>query len=77
MWITHNHKLYGIERELKVATDEQRFIGRQEKSLPILTRRKAWQFSDTTNGATASAGDDHFSASFLRNGCHLFVAPFQ
>jgi transposase len=36
------NKLYGIERELKDASDEQRFIGRQEKSLPILTQLKSW-----------------------------------
>ncbi|NWB89458.1 IS66 family transposase, partial [Pseudomonas gingeri] len=35
-------KLYGIERELKDASDEQRYIGRQEKSLPILTQLKSW-----------------------------------
>ncbi|MNJ13172.1 Transposase IS66 family protein [compost metagenome] len=30
------NKLYCIERELKDVSDEQRFIGRQEKSLPLL-----------------------------------------
>jgi len=34
--------LYGIERELKEADDEQRFIARQEKSLPILGQLKVW-----------------------------------
>lgn len=32
----------GIERELKEVSDEQRFIGRQEKSLPILAQLKSW-----------------------------------
>ena len=36
------NKLYGIERELKDASDEQRFIGRQERSLPILGKLKSW-----------------------------------
>lgn len=30
------NKLYDIERDLKKVSDEQRFIGRQERSLPIL-----------------------------------------
>lgn len=34
--LTMINKLYGIERELKDSSDGQRFIGRQEKSLPIL-----------------------------------------
>lgn len=36
------NKLYGIERDLKNASDEQRFIGRQERSLPILGQLKSW-----------------------------------
>ncbi|MEQ4202003.1 IS66 family transposase, partial [Pseudomonas syringae] len=36
------NKLYGIERELKDVSDEQRYIGRQKKSLPELTKLKAW-----------------------------------
>ena len=36
------NKLYGIERELKDASDEQRLTGRQEKSLPILGQLKSW-----------------------------------
>lgn len=36
------NKLYGIERESKDASDEQRFIVRQEKSLPILVQLKSW-----------------------------------
>lgn len=36
------NKLYGIERELKDANDEQRLTGRQEKSLPILGQLKSW-----------------------------------
>ena len=40
--LTMINKLYGIERELKDASDEQRFIGRQEKSLPILSQLKSW-----------------------------------
>ena len=35
-------QLYGIERELKDVSDEQRFIVRQEKSLPILAQLKGW-----------------------------------
>ena len=110
--LTMINKLYGIERDLKEMTDEQRFAGRQEKSLPVLAQlnwlektqpqvasqsalgkalsylgsnwsrleryveagflpidnnaaeraikpfvigRKAWLFSDTPKGATASA----------------------
>ena len=40
--LTMLNKLYGIERELKDSSDEQRFIGRQEKSLPILAQLKSW-----------------------------------
>ncbi|BBN65470.1 hypothetical protein KUIN1_46600 [Pseudomonas sp. KUIN-1] len=36
------NKLYGIERELKDVSDEQRYIGRREKSLPELAKLKAW-----------------------------------
>ncbi|MNL71349.1 Transposase IS66 family protein [compost metagenome] len=36
------NKLYGIERELKDGSDEQRLAGRQEKSLPILAQLKSW-----------------------------------
>ncbi|MGE8313851.1 MAG: IS66 family transposase [Pseudomonas putida] len=36
------NKLYGIERELKDVSDEHRFTGRQEKSLPILKHLKSW-----------------------------------
>jgi len=40
--LTLINKLYGIERELKDVSDEQRFIGRQKKSLPILLQLKNW-----------------------------------
>ena len=40
--LTMINKLYGIERECKDASDEQRFIARQEKSLPILAQLKSW-----------------------------------
>jgi transposase len=40
--LTMINKLYGIERELKDVSDEQRFMGRQEKSLPILEQLKSW-----------------------------------
>ncbi len=40
--LTMINKLYGIERELKDFSDEQRFIVRQEKSLPILGQLKVW-----------------------------------
>jgi transposase len=40
--LTMINRLYGIERELKDASDEQRFAGRQEKSLPILAQLKSW-----------------------------------
>jgi len=36
------NKLYGIERGLKDANDEQRHHGRQQHSLPLLTQLKAW-----------------------------------
>lgn len=35
-------KLYSIELELKDASDEQRFAGRQEKSVPIMAKVKSW-----------------------------------
>lgn len=40
--LTMINKLYGIERDLKDASDEQRFIGHQERSLPILEQLKSW-----------------------------------
>jgi hypothetical protein len=40
--LTMINKLYGIERELKDVSDEQRFMGSQEKSLPILEQLKSW-----------------------------------
>ena len=36
------NKLYCIERELKDASYEQRFIGRQEQSQPVLAQLKSW-----------------------------------
>jgi transposase len=36
------NKLYGIERDLRDANDEQRFVGRQEQSLPVLAQLKNW-----------------------------------
>ena len=40
--LTMINKLYGIERELKDVSDEQRFFGRREKSLPVLAQLKSW-----------------------------------
>lgn len=40
--LTMINKLYGVERELKDDSDDQRFIGRQEISLPILAQLKSW-----------------------------------
>ena len=40
--LTMINKLYDIERDLKEVSDEQRFIGRQERSLPILGQLKSW-----------------------------------
>ena len=40
--LTMINTLYGIERDLKDANDEQRFVGRQEKSLPVLAQLKSW-----------------------------------
>lgn len=48
---THGHadqavamigKLYGIEREHKDSTDEERYAARQEKSIPMLNELHAW-----------------------------------
>ncbi|AZC27855.1 Mobile element protein [Pseudomonas sessilinigenes] len=40
--LTMINKLYEIRRELKDVSDEQRFIGCQEKSLPILAQLSSW-----------------------------------
>jgi hypothetical protein len=40
--LTMINKLYGIERGLKEMTEEQRFVGRQEQSLPVLSQLKNW-----------------------------------
>ena len=53
--LTMINKLCGIERELKDASHEQRFIGRQEKSLPILDQLKSW-LNAARDDATKSAG---------------------
>lgn len=36
------NRLYAIERELNDASDEQRYLGRQQHSLPVLEQLKAW-----------------------------------
>ncbi|RJG09824.1 IS66 family transposase [Pseudomonas cavernicola] len=36
------NKLYGIERDLKEVSDEQRLAGRQQHSLPVLEQLKSW-----------------------------------
>ncbi len=36
------NKLYGIERDLKASSDDDRKIGRHEHSLPILAQLKSW-----------------------------------
>lgn len=36
------NKLYGIERDLKDVSDDQRYDARQQNSLPVLTQLKAW-----------------------------------
>ncbi|AKF43785.1 ISPsy5, transposase [Pseudomonas syringae pv. syringae str. B301D-R] len=36
------NKLYGIERNLKEGSDEQRYEARQQNSLPVLTELHAW-----------------------------------
>jgi len=36
------NRLYAIERELRDASDEQRYLGRQQHSLPILAKLQAW-----------------------------------
>ncbi|WP_455230120.1 IS66 family transposase [Geopseudomonas aromaticivorans] len=36
------NRLYAIERELKDVSDEQCYLGRQQRSLPILEQLKAW-----------------------------------
>lgn len=40
--ITLIGKLYGIERELKDATDAQRYAARQAQSVPVLAQLRAW-----------------------------------
>lgn len=36
------NRLYAIECELKELSDEQRYLGRQQHSLPVLEQLKAW-----------------------------------
>jgi len=36
------NKLYGIERDVKEGSDEQRYEARQQNSLPVLTQLHAW-----------------------------------
>ena len=48
-------KLYGIGREFKDTDDEQRFIGHQEKSLPILAQLKSWLNKPQSRVALQSA----------------------
>ena len=49
------NKLYGIERDLKEMTDEQRFAGRQEQSLPVLAKLKSWLEKTQPQVASQSA----------------------
>lgn len=49
------NKLYGIERDLKDDTDEQRFRGRQQNSLPILQQLKSWMDKTQPQVAAQSA----------------------
>ena len=53
--LTMINKLYGIERDLKEMTDEQRFAGRQEKSLPVLAQLKSWLEKTQPQVASQSA----------------------
>lgn len=54
--LTMINKLYSIERELKDGSDEQRFIGRQEKSLPVLGQLKSWLDKTVSGDAAECAG---------------------
>ena len=53
--LTMINKLYGIERDLKEMTDEQRFAGRQEQSLPVLAQLKSWLEKTQPQVASQSA----------------------
>jgi transposase len=53
--LTMINKLYGIERGLKEMTDEQRFAGRQEQSLPVLSQLKNWLEKTQPQVTTQSA----------------------
>jgi transposase len=53
--LTMINKLYGIERDLKEASDEQRFAGRQEQSLPVLAELKSWLEKTQPQVASQSA----------------------
>ena len=42
MALNLTNKLYGIERDLKAASDSERLIARQPRSQPLLDRLKTW-----------------------------------
>ncbi|WP_423249287.1 IS66 family transposase [Pseudomonas syringae] len=70
------NKLYGIERELKDVSDEQRYIGRQEKSLPELAKLKAWMEKTQYNWTRL---ERYIEAGFLpidNNAAERAIRPF-
>ena len=48
-------KLYRIETQIKTLPISERYQIRQDKALPIINKFKDWLFSQTANGAHASA----------------------
>jgi hypothetical protein len=66
--LTMIYKLYSIERELKDVSDEQRFIGRQERSLPILGQLKSWL--DKTQSQVTPQSVLGKAVNYLANNCN-------
>src|SRR3546814_7912341 len=68
------NELYGIERELKDGDDEQRLIGRQQKSVPILAQLKSWIEKTQPQVTPQSRSEEHTSElqSLMRNSYAVF-----
>lgn len=64
-------KLYGIELDLNAARDEERLAARQQRSLPLLVKLKAWLAKTKPQVAGQAAPKMPFARSSLgaRTGC--------
>jgi hypothetical protein len=53
------NKLYGVERDLKDACDDDRKTGRHDRSLPVLAQLKSWMENAATSYVSERLGQGH------------------